>query len=53
MTTPDSRPAFEPRPPLLWAGLVFVLAALSLCWPLFTGQYLGGDDQVIAGYAFR
>lgn len=53
MTTPDSRPTFEPRPPLLWAGLVFVLAALSLCWPLFTGQYLGGDDQVIAGYAFR
>lgn len=53
MTTPDSRPAFEPRPPLLWAGLVFVLAALSLCWPLLSGQYLGGDDQVIAGYAFR
>lgn len=53
MTTPEARPEFEPRPPLLWASAVFLLAALSLCWPIFAGQFLGGDDQVIAGYAFR
>lgn len=53
MTTPDSRGSFEPRPALLWAGIVFLLVALSLCWPMLSGQYLAGDDQVIAGYAFR
>jgi hypothetical protein len=53
VTTPDSSHDFTPRPPLLWAGLVFLAVALTLCWPLLTGQYLGGDDQVIAGYAFR
>lgn len=51
--TPESHPEFEPRPPLLWASVVFLLTALSLCWPIFAGQFLGGDDQVIAGYAFR
>jgi hypothetical protein len=32
---------------------VFVLAALTLCWPMFTGQFLLGDDQIVAGYGFR
>ena len=48
-----SAPAFEPRRPALWAGLVFVLAALALCWPMLQGRWLLGDDQYIAGYAFR
>jgi hypothetical protein len=53
VTTPDSSHDFTPRPPLLWAGLIFFAVALSLCWPMLSGQYLAGDDQVIAGYAFR
>ncbi len=53
MTTPESPRPWEPRPAALWAGLVFVLAAVSLMWPMFTGQFLAGDDQLIAGYAFR
>lgn len=53
MTTSKPSAGFEPKPPYLWATVVFVLAALSLCWPMLSGQYLGGDDQVIAGYAFR
>jgi hypothetical protein len=35
------------------AWLVFVLAALTLCWPLLEGRFLAGDDQLLAGFAFR
>jgi hypothetical protein len=45
--------AWAPRPAALWAWLVFAVAALALTWPVFTGQFLAGDDQLIAGYAFR
>jgi hypothetical protein len=43
----------EPRRPALVAGLVFVLAAMTLCWPMLAGRFLVGDDQYIAGYGFR
>lgn len=51
---PES-PQLEPRWPTLVAGVVFVAAALTLCWPLLTGQFLAGpeSDQFIAGYSFR
>ena len=45
--------SFEPRHPALLAGLVFLLAMLSLCWPMLSGQYLYGSDQLLTGYAFR
>ncbi|MBA3317751.1 MAG: hypothetical protein H0T50_06620 [Gemmatimonadales bacterium] len=32
---------------------VFVLAALTLCWPMLGGGFLLGDDQYVAGYSFR
>ena len=34
---------------------VFVVAALTLCWPILTGQFLAGpySDQYLAGYSFR
>jgi hypothetical protein len=35
------------------AWLVFVLAAMTLCWPLLEGRFLAGDDQLLAGFAFR
>ena len=35
------------------AGVIFVLVALTIFWPMMTGQYLAGDDQLNAGYAFR
>ncbi len=38
---------------MLVASAVFLAAALSLCWPMLTGQFLAGDDQVLAGYSFR
>jgi hypothetical protein len=44
---------FQPRRPALIAGLVFVLAALTVCWPMLGGRWLLGDDQYVAGYAFR
>jgi hypothetical protein len=44
---------FEPRHPALVAVVVFVLAALTLCWPMLAGKFLLGDDQYIAGYGFR
>jgi hypothetical protein len=52
---PESQPfkAFEPRRPALVASVVFVLTALTVCWPMLAGQFLLGDDQYIAGYAFR
>jgi hypothetical protein len=45
----------DPRRPLLLALAVFVLAALTLCWPMLDGQFLAGEwsDQFEAGYSFR
>ena len=48
--------AFEPRYPGTLGALVCTLAALTLLWPLLTGQILfggGRSDMFIAGYAFR
>lgn len=55
VSRPEHVPAdgLEPRQPFLLATAVFVVAMLTLCWPLFTGQYLYGSDQLVAGYAFR
>jgi hypothetical protein len=52
---PESAPAspFEPRRPALLAVVVFLLAALTLCWPMLAGRWLLGDDQYVAGYGFR
>jgi hypothetical protein len=43
----------EPRRGLLIASLVFVAAALTLCWPMLSGQVLAGSDYSLAGWAFR
>ena len=47
---------WEPRWPRATAMLVCSLAALTLLWPLLTGQILFGgarSDMFIAGYSFR
>ncbi|HYC31973.1 MAG TPA: hypothetical protein VEB59_06755, partial [Gemmatimonadales bacterium] len=44
---------YEPARPAVIAGCAFVLAALTLCWPMLLGKFLVGDDQYIAGYGFR
>ena len=43
----------EPQYPKLLAFMVFTAGALTLCWPMLTGQFLLGDDQYVAGYSFR
>jgi hypothetical protein len=45
----------EPARPGLLALLVFLGAALLLCWPMLSGQFIGGpaSDQYVAGYGFR
>ena len=53
MTAPDTPNDWTPRPAALWAWLVFVLTSLVIFYPMLSGQFLGGDDQVIAGYGFR
>lgn len=53
MTAPEPARDWEPRFPVLIALITFTLAALSLCWPILSGKFVGGDDQVVAGYAFR
>lgn len=54
MTSPDqSHSRFEPRFPLLIAAVLFVVAALSLMYPMLSGQIIGGSDQVNVGYALR
>lgn len=55
MSPPESRPAPElaPRYPGLVAAIVFVFAAVTLCWPMLAGRFLLGDDQYVAGYGFR
>ncbi|HET8648543.1 MAG TPA: hypothetical protein VFL95_00760, partial [Gemmatimonadales bacterium] len=55
---PDPEP-LEPRTPRgpragwIIAGVIFVLAALTVCWPMLGGRFLLGDDQYLSGYAFR
>jgi hypothetical protein len=46
---------WEPPRPAVVATLVFVLAALALCWPMLGGRFLvsAQSDQYVAGYAFR
>ena len=53
MTPPERPSGFEPRLPALLALVVFVLVALTIFFPMLGGQFLAGDDQLIAGYAFR
>lgn len=54
MTSPSQVDTkFEPRFPLLVAAVVFVLAALSLMYPMLSGQIVGGSDQIQVGYALR
>ncbi|HEU4996392.1 MAG TPA: hypothetical protein VFT29_16355, partial [Gemmatimonadaceae bacterium] len=52
---PPSSSLQAPRFASGWALLVYVLAALSLAYPAFTGAWLVApqSDQFIAGYAFR
>jgi hypothetical protein len=53
---PSSAPIageLEPRRGLLLAALVFVAAALVLCWPMLSGKILAGSDYQLAGWAFR
>jgi hypothetical protein len=47
--------ALDPRYPGLLALAIFVAAALTLCWPMLSGQFIGGpaSDQYVAGYGFR
>ncbi|MEO8138046.1 MAG: hypothetical protein ABI742_00280 [Gemmatimonadota bacterium] len=48
--------SWEPRLPRATALLVCLLAALTLLWPLLTGEILfggGRSDMFIAGYSFR
>ena len=46
---------FEPHRPALLAWGIFAAAALTLCWPIFTGHFLAGPDSDMyeAGYSFR
>ena len=53
MTPPEAPRSYEPRWPAVVAGVGFVLVSLTIFWPIFTGQFLAGDDQLTAGYAFR
>lgn len=57
MSHPDvpRSPSFEPRWPFLTALAVFIVAMLSLCWPMLAGRFLVGpmSDQFSAGYGFR
>ena len=44
-----------PRFALGWAALTYVLATLSLAYPILAGRFLASSnsDQYLAGYAFR
>ena len=54
-TVPSPESRFEPRLAGLIALAVYVAVMLTLCWPIFQGQFLGGthSDQFSAGYSFR
>jgi hypothetical protein len=43
----------EPKWPKVLALAIFVVAAMTLCWPMLGGRFLLGDDQYVAGYSFR
>lgn len=47
--------SWAPPRPAIVAAAVFILAALTLSWPMLSGQFLvnGQSDQYVAGYAFR
>src|SRR4029078_6839764 len=49
----DDLAPYEPRHPALLAVGAFLLAALTLCWPMLGGGFLLGDYQYVAGYGFR
>ncbi|MEO5798683.1 MAG: hypothetical protein ABIZ70_07150 [Gemmatimonadales bacterium] len=53
MTPPEAPESWQPRYPAFVAAVLFVLVALTIFYPLFSGQFLAGDDQLGAGYAFR
>lgn len=53
MTPPDPTPGFQPRTPTVLATVIFILTALTLCYPMLGGQIIWGGDQITAGYAFR
>src|SRR5262245_27823946 len=44
---------FEPKRPGLLAAIVLIVAALTLCWPMLTGQLINGSDYFLAGWGFR
>ncbi|MGH7584189.1 MAG: hypothetical protein ACREL5_13285 [Gemmatimonadales bacterium] len=46
-------PSPQPRFGALIAAAVYAVAGLTLLYPVFTGKFLAGSDQVQAGYAFR
>jgi hypothetical protein len=59
-TPPPDKPEtrieqYEPVRPTLLASVVFVLATMTLAWPVLTGQILfnSRNDQYTLGYAFR
>ena len=54
-TVPVPEARFEPRLGGLIALAVYAAVMLTLCWPVFQGQFLGGtgSDQFTAGYSFR
>ncbi len=45
--------SWTPRRAGLLAAVIFVAAALTLCWPVLQGHVLAGDDYYLAGWAFR
>ncbi len=54
-TTSAGSFAIEPRRGALLAFAIFCVAALTLCWPMLSGQFIGipHSDQYVAGYGFR
>lgn len=53
MNQGEPNSSWQPAGAPAWAWLIFTIAAMTLMWPILTGQFLGGDDQLIAGFAFR
>ena len=52
MNRPEAA-GFEPRRGWLIAVGIFIVAALTLCWPMLSGQLINGSDYYLAGWAFR
>ncbi|MEO8448957.1 MAG: hypothetical protein ABI647_04145, partial [Gemmatimonadota bacterium] len=50
---PNELAGSEPRRPALVASAIFVVAALTLCWPMLRGDFLAGTDMYMAGYSIR